>query len=88
MTADEPVRRAAPSPELEAEAARHPGGSVAFAAGVDPPSGGFEILWGAHTVAVGGLADGGRTRSRVWFDLWTRLDAAEGQLHDRLGEVG
>ncbi|MEV4411692.1 hypothetical protein [Catellatospora sp. NPDC049609] len=62
--------------------------AVAFAAGVDSPSGDFEILWGAFTVAVGGLADGGRTRSRVWFDLWTRLDAAGEQLHDRLGEVG
>ncbi|MER7335668.1 MULTISPECIES: hypothetical protein [unclassified Micromonospora] len=58
-----------------------------FAIGVDSPSGRYEILWGVHSIAVVGLDRGEQARSRVWFDLWTPLDAAERHLRTRIAEV-
>jgi hypothetical protein len=61
--------------------------AAAFAVGVDAPERPHEILWGSYSVAVVGLDRGEQARSRVWFDLWTELDAAEQQLVSRIGDV-
>ncbi|MER7992293.1 hypothetical protein AB0B62_00875 [Micromonospora chalcea] len=61
--------------------------AVAFAIGVGAPARPHEILWGVYSVAVVGLDRGEQARSRVWFDLWTGLDAAEQQLVTRIGDV-
>ena len=61
--------------------------AAAFAVGVDSPSGRFDILWGAYSIAVVGLDRPGQARRRVWFDLWTGLDTAEQQLRARIAEV-
>ncbi|MFI8802755.1 hypothetical protein ACWIF8_01690 [Micromonospora chalcea] len=61
--------------------------AAAFAIGVDAPARPHEILWGVYSVAVVGLDRGEQARSRVWFDLWTGLDAAEQQLVTRIGDV-
>lgn len=61
--------------------------AASFAVGVDSPPGRYEILWGVYSIAVVGLDRGEHARSRVWFDLWTTLDAAEQQLRERIAEV-
>ncbi|GAB3189401.1 hypothetical protein FHX75_111228 [Micromonospora palomenae] len=61
--------------------------AASFAMGVDSPSGRYELLSGVYSIAVAGLDRGERARSRVWFDLWATLDAAEQQLRDRIAEV-
>jgi hypothetical protein len=61
--------------------------AASFAAGVDSPSGRYEILWGAYSIAVVGLDRRGQARSRVWFDLWTALDKAEQELRTRILEL-
>ncbi|MEU9742675.1 hypothetical protein AB0E12_26190 [Micromonospora chersina] len=61
--------------------------AASFAVGVDSPPDRYEILWGVYSIAVAGLGRGEQARSRVWFDLWTTLDAAELQLRERITEV-
>lgn len=61
--------------------------AASFAMGVDSPPGRYEILWGVYSIAVTGLDQGEQARSRVWFDLWATLDAAEQQLRERIAKV-
>jgi hypothetical protein len=47
-----------------------------------------EVLTGAFSWAAGGLDRPGERTSRVWLDLWTGLDDAEGMLRERIYSVG